>query len=173
MTFFSKVWFQNRRAKWKKRKKSTNIFRQSYPTDPSPSLTNYGCLINGTSDVPIDHPLKWSHNGPPTAPHPCNQFSFSSTNFQMDPSLVSPFYSSDYVSAPAPPASATSSSFFSATLPSIINIDPLHSCSTSSTTYNLPFSSTNDVDDLWRGSSIASLRRKAVEYQASSISQYK
>ena len=75
----------------------------------------------------------------------------------MDPSLVPSFYPSDYVPAP----------------PSIINIDPLHPCSSGSTTYNLPFGSTNEAEDLWRGSSIAALRRKAVEYQASSISQYK
>lgn len=32
---------------------------------------------------------------------------------------------------------------------------------------------TNDNDDIWRGSSIASLRRKAVEYQSGSNNNYK
>ena len=86
----------------------------------------------------------------------------------------------DYVSLPPPAAPATS--FFSATLPSIIGIDPLHSCPPGSS-YNLPFVSssttlstdvvTNETDNVWRGSSIASLRRKAVEYQAGSQNNYK
>lgn len=102
----------------------------------------------------------------------------------MDQSLAPHFYSTsamaDYVSLPPP--STSTSSFFSTTLPSIINIDPLNSCSTSST-YSLPFPPTsttlsndlitNDNDDIWRGSSIASLRRKAVEYQAGSNNIYK
>jgi len=102
----------------------------------------------------------------------------------MDQSLAPHFYSSsamsDYVSLPPP--SAPSTSFFSTTLPSIINIDPLNSCSSGSS-YNLPFPPTsttlptdiitNDHDDIWRGSSIASLRRKAVEYQAGSNNNYK
>ncbi len=102
----------------------------------------------------------------------------------MDPSLAPHFYSSstmaDYVSLPPPSASTTS--FFSTALPSIINIDPLNSCSSGSP-YNLPFAPTsttfstdiitNDNDDIWRGTSIASLRRKAVEYQAGSNNNYK
>ena len=102
----------------------------------------------------------------------------------MDQSLAPHFYSSsamvDYVSLPPP--SAPTSSLFSTSLPSIINIDPLNSCSSASS-YNLPFPTsattltadiiTNDHDDIWRGSSIASLRRKAVEYQAGSNNSYK
>ena len=102
----------------------------------------------------------------------------------MDQSLTPHFYSSstmvDYVNLPPPPAPPTS--FFSTGLPSIMSIDPLNSCSTGSS-YNLPFvppSTTlssdiisNDTDNVWRGSSIASLRRKAVEYQAGSNNNYK
>lgn len=86
----------------------------------------------------------------------------------------------DYVNLPS--TSTPSTSFFSTALPSIINIDPLNTCSSTST-YNLPFphpppvpstdSMANETDDLWRGSSIASLRRKAVEYQAGSNTIYK
>jgi hypothetical protein len=103
---------------------------------------------------------------------------------QMDQSLTPHFYSSsamaDYVSLPPPPPTTTS--LFSTALPSIINIDPLNSCSSASS-YNLPFPPssttlaadiiTNDNDDIWRGSSIAALRRKAVEYQAGNNNNYK
>jgi len=102
----------------------------------------------------------------------------------MDQSLAPHFYSSsamsDYVGLP--PSSAPTTALFSTGLPSIINIDPLNSCSSGSS-YNLPFPSsstilntdiiTNDHDDIWRGSSIASLRRKAVEYQAGNNNNYK
>ena len=99
----------------------------------------------------------------------------------MDQSLAPHFYSSsamtDYVNLPPPHPPTTS--LFSTTLPSIINIDPLNSCSAVSS-YNLPFPSSstthttdNDNDDIWRGSSIAALRRKAVEYQAGNNNNYK
>ena len=101
--------------------------------------------------------------------------------FQMDPSFVPQFYTSntmsDYVSLPPP--SASTSSLFSTALPSIMSMDPLHSCSPSSSSYTVPFASvstdllTNDHEDLWRGSSIAALRRKAVEYQAGGSTPYK
>lgn len=87
----------------------------------------------------------------------------------------------DYVSLPAPTAPPPPS-LFSTGLPPIINIDQLNPCSSGSS-YNLSFPSAsttftsdvtnNDNDDIWRGSSIASLRRKAVEYQTSSHDNYK
>ncbi|CAF4170209.1 unnamed protein product [Adineta steineri] len=100
----------------------------------------------------------------------------------MDQTLPPHFYTSnaitDYVNVPPPrplPPPPPSTSLFSGSLPSIINIDSINS-SSPSTSYNLTFSSpsttissgltTNGNEDIWRGSSIATLRRKAVEYQA-------
>ncbi len=86
----------------------------------------------------------------------------------MDQTFSPYFYSSntmtDYGNVSTPPLP----SFFSTTLPSIINIDPISSYS-STATYNLSFPpsstiisadrTTNRNGDMWGGSSIATLRR--------------
>ncbi|CAF0878994.1 unnamed protein product [Rotaria sordida] len=144
------VWFQNRRAKWKKCKKTTNFYRQYYQSHYPQLLSSYGYLINTSinrqpllTTLPqtdhYHHPqVKWPTNN--NNNNNLNQFSFSSIDFpQMDQICSLHFYSSsattDYICMPP-----SSSSLFSTPLPTLINIDPINS-SSSSSSYNLLFPS--------------------------------